>query len=394
MKKLNVLIASSLLIGGLATTKVEAKKKTEITFWHAMNGAQEETLKELTKGFEKENPNIKVKLQNQGDYGNLQAKMTTASTNKNNLPNLMQGYVNWQENNIKKGYLLDLRNEIDDNAYLPQFLAPLKKGGKIYGVPFAKSTEVLVYNTEVFERLGIEVPKTYNEYLNACKKIHKETGMYGGGFDHLGNLYQTYLKNKGIAVDNKLNVKGKVSKEAFNYIKKGVRSKAFKLAGTERYLSGSFANEQVASYVGSNGGLSFTKKGVGDKFKWAVAPYPAEKVMQQGTDLFVFDKKDKEDKASVKYIEYLTNEKSQIKWGLKTGYIPVNNKALNSKEYAQYEYADVLKANANKAFTPTTSIKDNKLYLDSGVYMEKYALGGKLKTILNDFKRAKENIYK
>ena len=59
-------------------TKV--KKNTTITLWHGMTGVQQDTLKELTKEFEKDNPKIKVKLENQGQYNDLQAKINSRNT--------------------------------------------------------------------------------------------------------------------------------------------------------------------------------------------------------------------------------------------------------------------------------------------------------------------------
>ena len=55
----------------------EVKEDTTITFWHAMNGVQEEALTKLTKDFMKENPKIKVELQNQSAYPDLQAKINS-----------------------------------------------------------------------------------------------------------------------------------------------------------------------------------------------------------------------------------------------------------------------------------------------------------------------------
>lgn len=49
--------------------------------------------------------------------------------------------------------------------------------GKIYGMPITGFSGVMgvVYNKKVFEDLGIEVPKTYDDFLEACKTI-KEAG--------------------------------------------------------------------------------------------------------------------------------------------------------------------------------------------------------------------------
>ena len=46
----------------------EVPKDTTVTFWHAMNGAQEEALTKLTDEFMEANPNVKVELQNQSQY--------------------------------------------------------------------------------------------------------------------------------------------------------------------------------------------------------------------------------------------------------------------------------------------------------------------------------------
>ena len=42
-------------------------------------------------------------------------------------------------------------------------------------------------------------------------------------------------------------------------------------------------------YVGSNASETFVKESVNGKFDIGVAPYPAKYLMQQGTDLFIFN---------------------------------------------------------------------------------------------------------
>ena len=60
-----------------SSEKIPSKitKKTTVVFWNAMPGVQGSTLKQLTNEFEKKNPKINVKLENQGAYNDLQAKM-------------------------------------------------------------------------------------------------------------------------------------------------------------------------------------------------------------------------------------------------------------------------------------------------------------------------------
>ncbi|HDN2450619.1 TPA: extracellular solute-binding protein, partial [Clostridioides difficile] len=135
------------------------------------------------------------------------------------------------------------------------------------------------------------------------------------------NFYTTYLKNKGVDFNKDTDVTGKESVEAANYYLEGIKEGYFRIAGTDMYLSGPFANETLGMYVGSNAGESFVKQGVGDKFEVGVAAYPAESAMQQGTDLYVFNNASAEQKtAAFEYLKFLSATENQITWGIETGY--------------------------------------------------------------------------
>ena len=43
--------------------------------------------------------------------------------------------------------------------------------GKIYAVPLNTAAACAFYNTEMFENAGVEVPKTWDDMLEACKKL-------------------------------------------------------------------------------------------------------------------------------------------------------------------------------------------------------------------------------
>lgn len=99
------------------STTSAKNSKTEITMWHAMNGAQQKTLKQLTNKFEKENPNIKVKLENQGNYPQLQGKITSTQQNPNNLPTMTQAYPGWLYQAAQNKMLVNLTPYINNSTY-------------------------------------------------------------------------------------------------------------------------------------------------------------------------------------------------------------------------------------------------------------------------------------
>ena len=275
-----------------------AGEETEIVFWHAMGGGQGEALEKLVKQFEEENPNIKVNLQNQGNYGDLNQILVSTMQSPQDLPTITQAYPDWMLQFQSADLVTDLtdmvkgENGIEDyEDILPGVREEIEEDGKIMALPFNKSTEVLWYNKTLFDELGLEVPTNYDELFEASKKIYDEKGIPGVGFDSLSNYYVTYLKNNGdIAMDENLDVASEPSVAAVEYYQNGIKEVYFRIAGTDQYMSGPFANEQVGAYIGSNAGEVYVRDGVDGKFEYAAAPYPAESNVQQGTNIYMFDK--------------------------------------------------------------------------------------------------------
>lgn len=78
-------------------------------------------------------------------------------------------------------------NDSGDDAigtadFLPSIYDPYTLlDGKRYGLPFDGDTHVLYYNTEVFEKYGVEPPNTWDDYDAVAAKITQDSGgsVYG-----------------------------------------------------------------------------------------------------------------------------------------------------------------------------------------------------------------------
>lgn len=358
-KKLAVLAAAGLALMGTAacsngnssssSSKIPSKitKKTTVVFWHGMEGAEQSTLQKLTKEFEKKNPNITVKLESQGTYIDLQAKINSTLQSPNNLPTITQAYPGWLWNAAKNKMLVNLTPYINNknvgwgSAKASDIRSELLKGAQIqgtqYGIPFNKSIETLTYNKDMFKKYGIKkVPTTMAELKSVSETIYKKSHhkVVGAGFDSLSNYYILGMKNAGVDFSSKINFSGSTSKSVINYYADGIKKGYFRISGSEHYLSGPFANEKVAMFIGTSAGESFVKQGVGKKFTYDVAARPGKYTMQQGTDIYMFNHATAEQKvAAFKYIKFLVSKSSQLKWANATGYIPVNNSVINSAAY-------------------------------------------------------------
>lgn len=418
-KKLTSLALSAALMTGLMTgcgsTKsastdeivTEITEPVEITFWHAMNGELEKTLQKLTDKFMESNKNITVTLQNQSSYPELQQKITATTASPKDLPTLTQAYPHWMINAMQDELLVDLKPYIDNetigdknyNNILEGFRTASEVDGKIYGMPFNKSTEVIWYNKTLFDELGLKVPTTFEEFAQTAKTITEKKGIVGAGFDSLNNFYTTYLKNKGVDFNSETDVTGKESVEAANYYLNGIKDGYFRIAGTDTYLSGPFASETLGMYVGSNAGESFVKQGVNGKFEVGVAPYPAESVTQQGTDLYVFSNATAEQRtAAFEYLKFLTSTENQITWGVETGYIPATEAAISSDEYKNSGslVASILKEITSKnLFINDVAQGVDSAYNESRVVMEDILSDKKsdVKSKLESYKNTLMGIY-
>lgn len=373
-----------------SSEKIPSKitKKTTVVFWNAMPGVQGSTLKQLTNEFEKKNPKITVKLENQGAYNDLQAKINSTLQSPNNLPTITQAYPGWLGNAAQNKMLVNMTPYINNknvgwgSAKASDIRTELLDGAKIkgtqYGIPFNKSIETLTYNKTMFKKYGIKkVPTTMEELKDVSETIYKKSNhkVVGAGFDSLSNYYTLGMKDEGVNFTDKINFSGSTSKKVLNFYADGIKKGYFRVAGSEHYLSGPFANEKVAMFVGTSAGEGFVKQGVGNKFTYDVAPRPGKYTMQQGTDIYMFNHASAEQKAAAfKYIKFLVSKSSQIKWANATGYIPVNNSAIESSEYknnksiklpAKLEdamknlYSVPVAKNSNAAYNQLNSILQN-----------------------------------
>lgn len=351
-----------------AKIPTKISKKTTVVFWHAMTGAQEKTLKSLTSDFEKKNPNIKIKLENQGKYPDLQAKINSTLQSPNNLPTITQAYPGWLLDAANAKRLVDMTPYINNSkigwgsAKKSDIREELLKGAQIkgtqYGIPFNKSVEMLTYNKDLLDKYGVKVPTNMKELKSAAQTIYKKSNgkVVGAGFDSLSNYYVLGMKDRGVNFSKNINFTGSDSKSVINYYADGIKKGYFETAGSAGYLSGDFSNQKIAMFVGTSAGEGFVKMGVGNKFQYGVAPRPSKYNMQQGTDIYMFNKGTADQKAAAfMFIKYLLGKDQQLTWANKTGYIPVTNAVINSSQYKNSTKTKV-PAQLNKAMKHLYSV--------------------------------------
>lgn len=186
MKKFKVLMALVLMMGvsllaacGDEKTSSEGKsskesgEKVTLNLWHFDPGTREQVYLKAIERFEKEHPNVTVKplLIPNDKY---KQRLVVAMAGKN-APDV---FATWGGGYLQEfadsGKLVDLTNEdIDYSRFVDVALKNSTYDDKVYGLPLGIATYQFFYNKEIFKNNGIEVPKTYNEFLTAVETLKK-----------------------------------------------------------------------------------------------------------------------------------------------------------------------------------------------------------------------------
>ena len=127
------------------------------------------TLKEIIKDFEKQNPDIHVKLTDVPNAGTV-LKTRVLAGDMPDVVNIYPQNIDFQEW-AKAGYFEDL----SDQGYLKNikndFEKRFKVNGKVYNVPLSTNVYGFFYNKTAFKQLGVSEPKTWAEFESLVKEL-------------------------------------------------------------------------------------------------------------------------------------------------------------------------------------------------------------------------------
>lgn len=133
--------------------------------------AETKLLDDQIQVFQNENPNITIKkLVQQGDY--LQSIQTKIASKTE--PDVYYLDVNLASNFMSKNILEALDAYIDKEDvkdFETNLLSAFQKDGVTYGLPKDYNTLVLFYNQDMFDKVKLKAPATWNELQEAAKKL-------------------------------------------------------------------------------------------------------------------------------------------------------------------------------------------------------------------------------
>jgi arabinogalactan oligomer/maltooligosaccharide transport system substrate-binding protein len=338
--------------GGDSDSGDKADGPVTLTWWDTSNATNEApTYQALVKEFEAANKGIKVKYVNV-PFDQAQNKFDTAAGSKG-APDVLRSEVGWTPAFAKKGYFLPLdgTEALKDQAkFQPSLIKQAQYEGKTYGVPFTTDTLALVYNKALFEKAGVEAPKTWDELKKAAATIKDKTGVDGYWGSTQAYYAQSFLYGEGTdTVDagaKKITVASPEAKKAYGtwlslFDGKGLH-KADTTADAYAHIQDAFVNGKVAAIVQGPWEITNFYKGAAfkDKKNLGIAPVPGGSSGKAGAptgghNLAVYaGSSEAKQKAALKFVNFMTSAKAQETIALKNSTLPTREDAYSVKVVA------------------------------------------------------------
>ncbi|MCW1080033.1 extracellular solute-binding protein [Streptococcus anginosus] len=170
-KKIGLLVTAGLTLLGLSACGNQGEStdgKVTIEYFN-QKGEMVDTLREIAKDFEKENPNVHVKVVNVPNAGEVLKTRVLAG----DIPDVVNIYpqsIELQEW-AKAGYFEDLSDKDYIKRVKNHYADKYAIDGKIYNIPYTANAYGIYYNKDKFKELGLNVPETWEEFEELVDKI-------------------------------------------------------------------------------------------------------------------------------------------------------------------------------------------------------------------------------
>lgn len=349
----------------------DTSKDVNIKFYTTMGQELQNVFQIYLEDFNALYPNIHVDAQFIGGYDDVRDQMNTEIAAGKSDVNVAYCYPDHIATYNTAKSVIALDNLIDDKEYgftdeeVNDFVkAYYEEGsslgdGKMYSLPFSKSSEVLYYNKTVFDKHKLSAPthwfstdendKTSMEYI--CKELKT---LYPDsiplGYDSDSNWFITMCAQNNIPY---------TSATGNNYLFNNDAAKAFvttfkgwydKGWVTTKSLYGGYTStlftttDKQNSFmtIGSSAGAAHQKPS-DNRFEVDIVPVPQsdennKAVIQQGPNVCIFNGTDPQKiMASWLFVKYFTtNVEFQAQFSMTSGYTPVIKSVFENDTYKEF----------------------------------------------------------
>lgn len=340
-------------------TSAARAEPTQLSFWYPVDlgGGLAKVVDSLVSDFNKAHPDIQVTATYTGNY-DVTLQKIQASKLAGTLPDVAVTEIS----SVPVLAALGAAQPIDDliassggkqflDRFWPSMLLNCTYDGKVYGVPFQRSTPVMYYNKDAFAEAGLDPekpPNTWDDMATVAQKLTKREGdrtsrwgvelpLEAFNWFYYALTYANggeTLSPDGTKVlwDQPKNV------EALQYWYDLVN----KYKVTPAYTPWNdgppeFAAGKVAIVWHSTGSQAFMRQNV--KFHWGLGRLPKNTQFgppSGGGNMLMYDTDPARRKAAWTFMTWMSDAPQATRWSIASGYLATNISSWDSPEMQQF----------------------------------------------------------
>lgn len=340
-----------------------AKAAVELNMYYpvAVGGPITKVIDGMIADFEAANPDIHVKAVYAGNYDDTRIKALAAL--KANQPVQLSVLFSIDLFELMDQDVIipfdDIAGSPEDrqwmNSFYPALMENSKVKGKIWGIPFQRSTIVMYYNKDAFKQAGLDPnhpPATWKEMAEAARKLTQKDASgnvtrWGLSIPSTGYPYWMF---QALSIENGvelMNADGNQTRfddpaviEALQFWRDlGAKDKVMP-EGTIDWgtLRQKFLEGATAMMWHTTGNLTAVREAA--KFDFGVCMLPANKRRGSptgGGNFYIFKKTSKEERqAALKFIKFMTAPELTARWSMATGYVATSPAAYQTPTLEKY----------------------------------------------------------
>jgi len=360
--RFSLMVSAAALLAGAAS----AQAQTEIQWWHAMTGANNEVVETLAREFNESQSEYRVVPVFKGTYPET-LNAGIAAFRARQPPHIIQVF------DVGTGVMMNAEGAVkpvaevmeeagyafDKSRYLPGIVAYYSTpDGTMLSFPYNSSSPILYCNRAAFEQAGLDPdspPETWPDVFDAARKI-KESGWSCGftttwptwigleTFSAWNNVPYATKQNGLGGADVELLINSPLHVKFFQSLADLQQEGVFKYGGRTSEAKQLFLSGECAIMTESSGGLgdvlnSGLDFGTGQLPYYPEAEGAPQNTIPGGASLWVFAGfSDEEYKGVAEFFNFLSQTEIQARLHQESGYLPVTMAAYEAtKQSGFYE---------------------------------------------------------
>jgi len=358
---IRILLGLALAVALTGGTVAHAVVELNMYYPVAVGGPIPKFIDDTIAEFEKANPDIKVKAVYAGNYDDTRVKALAAL--KANQPVQLSVLFSIDVFELMDQDVIvpfdEFATSAEDKQWLasfyPALMANSKAKGKIWGIPFQRSTIVMYHNKDAFKEAGLDPnkpPANWDEMVATAQKLTKKdaSGNVTRWGVHIPSTGYAYWMFQALCIQNGqelMNLDGNKTNfdhpdviEALQFWRDLAAKHKVMPEGTIDWgtLRQKFLEGATAMMWHTTGNLTAVKEGA--KFDFGVSMLPAKKRRGSptgGGNFYIFKKASAEErKAALKFIKFMTAPELTARWSIATGYVATRADAYKTPTLEKY----------------------------------------------------------